>query len=150
MRTLGRNSGTQKLIFLQRRNDTYYLHSEVNIDKDAEAYEKSGKRYRINRNLAMYDSGPIVYDVDNCEPIVFETLTAKKSPVDLSNYMKSSALGRLIQGHLLKILLIVVGLMAVGIIITGAWGTYSVGVANKQLADITLKYMNATTGGLIH
>lgn len=143
-------AGKLKLIFLQKRKDTYYLHSEKTVDKDSEAFTKDGKTYKIDRDRAAWDNGPVIFDVDNCEAILFESLKDKKNPHDLANYMKSSALSRLVQGHLLKILLIVIGAMAVGIIITGAWGIYNMQVANKQLADITLKYMNATTGGLIH
>jgi hypothetical protein len=140
----------QKLVFLQKRKDAYYLHSEKMVNVDSDVYKEGKKAYRIDHERTAWDNGPIFFDVDNCEAIVFEKLTSKKNPKDLESYMQSTALSRLVQGHLLKIMLIAVGLMALGIIITGAWGIYNLNVANKQLADITLKYMNATTGGLIH
>ena len=139
----------RKLVFLEANTEGYTLKEVKEVGPDAEVVKVKNKVFHVNKGVSAWADGPLIFDVDHAEPLTFEKIKDKKNPKDLGAFMQSSGLERLVHGNMQKILIFAIIGLVVAVAVVGMWGIYNLNEANKQLAIITMKYMNATTGGLI-
>jgi hypothetical protein len=132
------------IVFLQFTASGYTVKEKREVDADAEALRMGDKAFFINKESGLWDGGPIVFDSEHAEPLLLEKVKDKKNPRDLALFMQSTALDRLVKGHMQKLLLIVIGGLVIAVFLTGIWGMWSLQGANKQLLDLSLKWANST------
>jgi hypothetical protein len=136
---------------LEKSKDGYTFLETKKLDYEVQVFSVGKKTFKVQKDAGIWVKNhvEIYYDVNHAEALTFGEIAKLKRPEDLQNFMKSQGLDKLVRGNLINIYLIIIVGLIILLVITAGYGMQQLQTANNNLAELTLKYMNATTGGRI-